>query len=139
MSATLNNVGQTGLVIEGQNGLACANITLASYGEPKWVEISTGSGNLYWGIEGGGGAVGGWAYNVNLLGDMACKTIAQVSDVSTKRNVRPLGPSLATLLQLQPVRYQNNVDDTEDLGFVAQDVDLQVWRVQVKVGNHRRE
>ena len=45
------------------------------------------------------------------------------SDINKKHNVRPIIYGLETISQLNPVNFQWNVDESEDIGFIAQDIE----------------
>jgi hypothetical protein len=122
-SATPGMAINNGLISKGLAGhVPYASITIWPYGQNAWVNTYAAA-NAYWADSGASGIIsGGWAMQCNLLGDMVCKTIAQISDVSTKRDIQPLGASLAKILQLHAVRYRPINDDALDIGLVAQDV-----------------
>ena len=44
------------------------------------------------------------------------------SDINKKHNVKPLIYGLNTINQLNPVNFQWNVDESSDIGFIAQDI-----------------
>lgn len=70
--------------------------------------------------------------NVCVLQQTRTQTLVETSAKRCKRNVRPLGSQLAKITQLKPVNFNWKKDNTEDIGFIAEDIneiypDLVSW------------
>ena len=50
-------------------------------------------------------------------------TLTQTSDVSLKKNIKPLENQLEKVLSLKPVSFNWKVDNKSDIGLIAQDVE----------------
>jgi hypothetical protein len=66
------------------------------------------------------GALGGNSATLYRNSDGVLSTTS--SDINKKHNVRPIIYGLETISQLNPVNFQWNVDESEDIGFIAQDI-----------------
>ena len=66
------------------------------------------------------GALGGNSATLYRNSDGVLSTTS--SDINKKHNVRPIIYGLSTINQLNPVNFQWNVDESEDIGFIAQDI-----------------
>lgn len=66
------------------------------------------------------GALGGNSATLYINSDGVLSTTS--SDINKKHNVRPIIYGLSTINQLNPVNFQWNVDESEDIGFIAQDI-----------------
>ena len=66
------------------------------------------------------GALGGNSATLYRNSDGVLSTTS--SDINKKHNVRPIIYGLETINQLNPVNFQWNVDESEDIGFIAQDI-----------------
>jgi hypothetical protein len=66
------------------------------------------------------GALGGNSATLYRNSDGVLSTTS--SDINKKYNVKPIIYGLETISQLNPVNFQWNVDESEDIGFIAQDI-----------------
>ena len=65
-------------------------------------------------------ALGGSSATLYINTDGILSTTS--SDINKKHNVKPIIYGLETISQLNPVNFQWNVDESEDIGFIAQDI-----------------
>ena len=65
-------------------------------------------------------ALGGNSATLYINSDGVLSTTS--SDINKKHNVKPIIYGLETISQLNPVNFQWNVDESEDIGFIAQDI-----------------
>jgi hypothetical protein len=87
------------------------------------------------------------SYDLQLGYDSAGKpttnTWSIISDLKTKKNIRPFTEGLDVLLQINPIMYQYNGEcgtplDEEGVGVIAQDVEVLMPR-SVKTAKYRKE